>query len=157
MKKQIGYIPEEIVYISGKNTKLEDIWDDIESKKRSDREVTPAFVSDANNPKTIATGVTWAEGGTYPRKVANPKKETFKNVPTEGFMIVGLERRSEGGRAYKVVTPTGYYVDLREDVLLDTMLEVGIGKGGMLNGSFVWAKFGSQMKLIGLVQNSIPS
>ncbi len=41
-----------------------------------------------------------------------------------------------------------FYIDLREDVLLDTIQEVGISPGGVLNGTYLFATVGSQMKLI---------
>jgi hypothetical protein len=66
-----------------------------------------------------------------------------------GVRVVGLERRLEGGRAYKAVLPFGdFYVDLREDVLLDTLLTVGVEPGGVLNGEYVFGKVRSQMKLV---------
>lgn len=143
-----GSIPEEIVFIYGGKRKIGNWWSDFESKKFPMEEVTPAFISDSKNQKTIESGENWAKGGYYLKPAVNVKKEIMKNDPVEGFKIIDLEKRSEGGRAYKILTPNGFYVDLREDVLLDTMLECGIEKGGILKGSFVWARVGSQMKLV---------
>ena len=58
-----------------------------------------------------------------------------------------MESRGNGGRAYKALIGK-HYVDVREDVVMDTMLKEGIAPGGILNGEFIWAKAGSQMKLV---------
>jgi hypothetical protein len=71
-----------------------------------------------------------------------------ENAPLSGLKVIGLEHRSEGGRAYKVLTPEGFYFDLREDVLLDTILSEGIKPGGVLGGEYRWAKVSSEMKLV---------
>lgn len=70
------------------------------------------------------------------------------NGPIDDIKIVGLEHRGNGGRAYKVIVDGKYYFDLREDVLLELMITVGIKKGGILNGQYCWARIGSQMKII---------
>jgi hypothetical protein len=99
----------------------------------------------------METGRNWAKEGYWDgsKHVKSPVKEiTRKNDPIKGIKIVSLEIRSEGGRAYKVITPDDYYFDVREDVLMDAMIEAGISKGGIMNGSYVWAKVGSAMKLV---------
>jgi len=73
--------------------------------------------------------------------------EDVPNSPIKGLRIITLEIRGEGGRAYKVVSEEGYCYDLREDVILEAMIEAGIERGGILNGEYVWAVQGSQMKL----------
>lgn len=80
------------------------------------------------------------------------KGETIENDPYPMLTLVGLEIRGEGGRAYKVVTPDGYLVDLREDVLLECMFRNGVTKGRKgepptLKGPFQWVVNGTQMKL----------
>jgi hypothetical protein len=144
-----GYIPKKVMYISSKAHKLGSFWEekDLDIKEEEKIEVLPTFCADAENPKTIQTGRYWAG-----RDKANPAKEqVFDNEPMTSVKIISLERRSEGGRAYKVIAKRddkNFFFDLREDVLLDTMLSVGVDKGGYLNGRFVWAIVGSQMKII---------
>jgi hypothetical protein len=65
-----------------------------------------------------------------------------------GLRIIGLTFRGNGGRAYKVLIGEKYVFDLREDVLLDAMLNDGMGKNGTLFGSYIFASVGSEMKLI---------
>lgn len=142
-----GNIPEEIVLIQSQKKTISR---QLEESKEESLEVIPIFVSDAANAKTIATGITWANR--YVPYNVNPKpvpvQEKRKNIPISGYRIFTLENRSEGGRAYKIISPENKYLDLREDILLDTILHVGINKNGILNGEFLFAKVGSQMKLI---------
>lgn len=144
MKSIKGNIPKKITYIySGPITvSIGSIGYRTELKQQKIK-VIPAFVSDSSNEKkTIQTGVKWIT-------LRNEKyqlKEVF-NTPLKSIRICELEFRGNGGRAYKVIADD-FYVDLREDVLMDSMLNVGIKAGGIIEGDFVWAKVGSQMKLI---------
>jgi hypothetical protein len=145
----VGNIPENITYFSSSTKKLESYWEnDSLHAGWVGQEVTPAFCSDTTNVKTMDTGRSWAEGGHWNQNKKPVKEKNIKNDPIKGIRIVSLEKRSEGGRAYKVVTPDNYYFDVREDVLMDTMIEEGIEKNGILNGSFVWARVGAEMKLV---------
>ena len=72
----------------------------------------------------------------------------ISNLPRGGFRIVGAEQRMEGGRAWKVVTPDGDLVDLREEVFLPILLDRGLPKGGVIDAKFQWCQNGSQLKLI---------
>jgi hypothetical protein len=139
-----GFIPQEVVYICRKAERISPHWDDLDLPIAGDIEVSPAYVSAADNPKTIESGLSWAK---QYQKVA-PTQTAAANKPTSGWQIVGLDVRSEGGRAWKVRHPKGFYVDLREDVLLDALIGAGVKPGGYLNGKYLWAKIGSQMKLI---------
>lgn len=125
-----GNLPEEITIIYSQHNKNSDGY-------------FPAFISDSKNQKTLYTGRQWAA-----RRNDNVSEKTEKNIPKNGYRINDLVFRNEGGRAYKVITPDGFYVDFREDILLETILEVGISPGGILNGKYLWATIGSQMKLI---------
>jgi hypothetical protein len=158
MKIRSGHIPADIVYIFAGSDKVTNRWDDAD---QNDDElkfttVVPAFVSDADNEKTIATGKHWAESRatTYDHtakksvKIAVVQELQRENQPIENVRIVSLEHRGNGGRAYKVVTPDDYYFDLREDVLMDTMLSDGIAPGGILKGTYVWARVAAEMKLV---------
>lgn len=134
-----GNIPEKITILTRKPEKVGEI------------EVIPAFISDAKNEKTLETGRTWAKRYQYVVPKDDIRGSEYvgrENKGVGGYRIIDLEVRSEGGRAYKVVSPEGFYVDLREDVLLDTIQEVGISAGGILNGTYLFATVGSQMKLI---------
>lgn len=153
-KGVIGNIPENVTYFYSQKKKLECFWDNSAFHAGwVGQEVTPAFCSDTTNTKTMQTGREWAERqnrGYNPNNIpAAPTQEVSRpNDPISGIKIVSLEHRGEGGRAYKVVTPDNFYFDVREDVLMDTMIESGISAGGFLNGTYIWARVASEMKLV---------
>ncbi len=147
-KPIVGNIPENVTYFFSATKKLESYWeDDALHAGWVGQEVTPAFCSDSINVKTMETGRNWANGWWNQKKV-EVKETSRKNDPIKGIKIISLEKRSEGGRAYKVVTLDNFYFDLREDVLMDTMLNAGISKDGILNGTYIWARVRSEMKLV---------
>lgn len=158
MKIRSGHIPTDIVYIFGGPVRVTRRWDDADQPDDElvFTEVIPAFVSDADNQKTISTGVIWATHRCTRWNPTTNKSETtgtvqkvnLENKPISNIRVIGLEVRGEGGRAYKVTTPDGYYFDLREDVLLDTMLTKGIQPGGILSGEYIWGRVGTEMKLV---------
>ena len=148
IKPIVGNIPEYITYLSSSTKKLESYWEnDALHAGWIGQEVIPAFCSDSTNLKTLETGRAWANGW-WNKDKSVIKEVNFKNDPIKKLKIISLERRSEGGRAYKVVTSDNFYFDLREDVLMDTMINVGISKNGLLNGDYIWARVGSEMKLV---------
>lgn len=139
----IGSIPEKLKIFLRSATEVESKFDDSEILVCENKLVSPAFISDAVNKKTCQTGEYWAKG--YNNKYTT---EEVDNIPIKNVVITGLEKRGNGGRAYKVIVNDKYYVDLREDVLLECMLSSGITPGGKLNGEYIWAKVGSEMKLV---------
>lgn len=118
------------------------------------REVRPAFFTDAAASQDVA--LRWAEGDSYGyragvRRLTKKGAKQIVSVPNEPFhelQLVNLVFREEGGRAYKVVTPEGYLVDLREDVVFDLLMSVGAKKGGVFNGNFIWGRNSSQMRIV---------
>jgi hypothetical protein len=158
MKIRSGHIPTDIVYIFGGPVRVTRRWDDADQPDDElvFTEVIPAFVADSDNEKTINTGMSWAKNRcTRWNSVTNKaemigtvQKVNLENKPISNIRVIGLEIRGQGGRAYKVITPDGFYFDLREDVLLDTMLTKGILPGGFLSGEYLWGRVGTEMKLI---------
>ena len=147
----IPFIPLDIAFIY--SDKIE-VTRDIYVGKRitlAKAKVTPAYLADASNPKTVASGIKWATTGwgyQGKRKSAPHQITTMKNEPKNGYKIFTLEERGQGGRAYKVISPEGFYLDMREDTLLDTIYSDGIQADGVLSGKYLFGRSGSQMKLI---------
>lgn len=142
-KKIVGYVPAKMTYVQREPSEVSDYWehDFWDDEKPPTRTVRETFVVDADNPKTRQTATGWA----------GSKKATFTdkpNDPINELEVVSLERRAEGGRAWKVLIDGTYYVDLREDVLLDCLRHGPGVKKGMLKGPFVWCGVGTQMKLV---------
>lgn len=158
MLKVKGSIPDEIAILSSIQRPVYQGWEEgIAIENGQQVIVTPAFISDASNPRTIASAITWAENARryYDEKTrqqivkSDPvKKEVKKNLPFRDMRVVTLEYRGNGGRAYKVITPDNYYFDLREDVLVEAMLKEGVRAGGYVNGEFIWARVNTSMKIV---------
>lgn len=160
-KIAIFYSAPEYVTLEGEDAAAADAADaGEETEEDPGEEVYPAFAVPADNEKTLKTAESWAKDRAherfydYEKNVWSETKEwpvqkvERDNLPFSGLRIAGLEHRGEGGRAYKVVTADKLYYDLREDVVCEVMLHHGIEKGAKLNGSFVWGRCGSQMKLV---------
>lgn len=111
--------------------------------------VLPAFVVPADSAKFVATANAWKRHYSYgSQRQVEGTSTKMSNEPVSGLRIVGLTRRRSGGRAYKVIQPPNYLVDLREDVLLDAMYNHGVSAGGRVGGEYVWSVNGSQMRLV---------
>ena len=76
-----------------------------------------------------------------------PEPVVIDNTPKRGYKLVGAESRGEGGRAWKVVSPEGHLVDLREDVFMPILLTRGLNKQGIINARLQWCVNGSQIRL----------
>lgn len=142
----VGSIPKKITYVYKKPISC-DIgckWDIIQSNnKQKAIKLHPAFPVDSENKKSMDTAIKWAKS--YSNDSYQIKE--IDNDQITNVKIICLEIRGEGGRAYKIQIDDLLF-DLREDVLVDAMIQVGIQPGGILNGKYVWAKVGSQTKLI---------
>lgn len=158
-----GIIPKQITYVSGPQTLMEiDLGADDTTDKPEKQLVSPTFVS--TTEKTLITARKWIEQKRireynpetreYYHDHSPVQEQTVDNKPIDNVRIIGLERRGNGGRAYKVLIDDIYLVDLREDVLMDAMNLYGIDPGRKLKGKYIWAKIGSQTKLI-MVQGEV--
>jgi hypothetical protein len=158
-KVAVGSIPEKITYVFAEQVEVAvgcewDIswYENDDGPKTVKQKVTPAFPVDSTDTKTMARAISWAtsDGWDYDTKQRKVKKHDSKeleNKPLKEVKVLSLEQRGQGGRAYKALIEN-FYVDLREDVLMDTLLQAGVEPGGILKGEYVWAKMGSQMKLV---------
>jgi hypothetical protein len=111
----------------------------------SDNTDGKAYVSDSTNEATISTGIEWARPYRGDDLICSSE---MANKPMSGVRIESLEIRGKGGRAYKVIIPTGHLVDLREDQLMFAIMSHGIKPNGILGGEYLFCRVGSQMKLI---------
>ncbi len=137
-----GKIPDEIsIYSTDESIITREI-----GAMNEEAEIRPSFICDKESKTAHKTAKDWASG--YGRRGSSYIHEDRSNVPWEGLKVWDLEVRGNGGRAYKVITPDGLYVDLREDTFLEAMLTYGIGVGGELPGQYVFAMMGSQMRLV---------
>ena len=157
-KVAIGSIPEKISYVSSEEKEVAvgcewdiDWTENEEAVKTVKIKVLPTFPADASEPKMIQKAISWASNGYYdPVKGHVDRQHTIvnkNNDPIKNVKVLSLEQRGNSGRAYKVLIDN-FYVDLREDVLMDTLLQVGVDPGGILKGDYIWAKMGPNMRLV---------
>jgi hypothetical protein len=147
-----GYFPAKITYFLRNEKEVGVGWDDWNAEDQKKEKVFPTFPAPSDNAASMITGKAWAESrdwdATRGKTVSTfPPSVEIDNTPRK-YRIVNLESRGNGGRAYKVADDENRYFDLREDVLLDAMLEVGIEPGGKLAGEYVWGRVGAATKLV---------
>ena len=135
-----GYLPKKVAYVCAK-PETEDVYDDEENCKGkiASYKVIPTYP--VQDGKSLDAAIKWTG-------LEKPKIDVLDNVPVQSVRVINLEERGNGGRAYKVLVNEKYYVDMREDVVLDTMINFGVDKGAILKGQYVWGKYGSNMKLL---------
>ena len=144
-----GSIPKSLTLYSKPEIAIKFKWDDIAADESLATVYgLPTFVVSDENLETHKTAIQWANSRAYSEQNNNYSVTTVNNIPISCVRVIGLDIRSNGGRAWIVLLNNQYIVDMREDVLLDTILHVGINPGGKLNGSFIFARVGSSMKII---------
>lgn len=134
-KKIVGYAPTKMTYVQREPSEVSDYWehDFWGDEKPPTRTVRETFVVDADNETTRQTATDWAEHSWR----TSTKKATFTdkpNTPIDEVEVISLEKRNQGGRAWKVLIEGTYYVDLREDVMLDALRNGQGVKKVMLKG-----------------------
>lgn len=142
MKIQSGHIPVEIVYIIGNKTSIEpQLLDGVGLV-----DVVPISVFDAIEEKKIEKTANNLKNFTK-----NPIKELsiikFENKPITGIRVLTKEY-GKNEKVFKAVSEEGYFFEIDEDVLLETMLTNGVKPGGVLIGEFLWASVDNEMKLV---------
>jgi hypothetical protein len=148
-KVVVGSIPEKITYTYTKESEVlvGSSWDSEYSydekkhiSKYEKEKVLPVWVTDTN-VKSLTKIKKTASGW---NGQAVPITVEMENKPISNIRVISAGYR---GKTFKALIDK-YYVDLPGDVLMDTMLQVGIAPGGVLQGEFIWAKIGSRISLI---------
>lgn len=156
---KLGKIPKKLKLYCRPETTIRFRWSDVEFEDPSAANITatPVFITDAENPKTQKTAEDWASALRWSwdpdtgARVKSRDQYTLierDNDPVKSVRIVDLDIRGNGGRAYRAFVDEKYLVDMREDVMLDTMINVGMGVNATLPGEYIFAQIGAEMKLI---------
>ena len=156
---KFGKIPKKLKFYCKPETKIRFRWSDVEFEDPSAADVSaiPVFITDAENLKTQKTAVDWAGRAQWHWDPVTGKRVDVSkpymiveadNLPVKSVRIIGLDIRGNGGRAYQALVDETYLVDMREDVMLDTMINVGMGLNANLPGEYIFAQIGAEMKLI---------
>jgi hypothetical protein len=153
-KVVIGFFPKQICYVGSikQNVAVGCEWDIDYGANGNNKteEVIPAYPVNNDDKKSIAAAVSWAEQNIRifnKNALLSHTKEVIDNNIITNVRLLKLETRGNRGTVYKALV-NNYYVDIREDVVLDTVLQEGVEVGGILKGEFIWAKCGSQIKLV---------
>jgi len=137
-----GSIPKRIVYYHLPEKKIHQgvEWnlDSLNNKEN----VLPAAVADPLDPKSINNAQNLLKN--YQKII--PKSIEVDNKPIKDVKIFSISRRYSSGLQYKILI-RGYLLDLKEDVLLDALIKEG-ATNGILNGEYIWAKIGTNTKLV---------
>lgn len=143
-------MPDTLKYVRIKATEVSQWWrgSSLPAKKRI---VRPTFVVDAQNEKTLATAKRWAGG--WQNDEGQYDIVELPNTPFECVELVTLERRGRGGRAWKVLIDGAYYVDMREETLLECLINGPGVTDGMIKGPFVWATAGQGLRITRVESN----
>jgi hypothetical protein len=162
MKK--GRIPERMIaYLKPEKEslgegKISNWWsfapDLRETPKFSRFQARAAFVVPSDSDAFKETASNWASE----TQCGKPKAfdtHGFENESFSDLRWVGIDSRSEGGVVFKVLTPQGWLVDLREDVVIECLMEGAIenkngpqGIGTYFTAEFIWVVMGSQTRLV---------
>jgi hypothetical protein len=140
-----GSIPKRIVYYHLPEKKIHQgvEWnlDSLNNKEN----VLPAAVADPLDPKSINNAQNLLKNYQKIIKII-PKSVEVDNKPIKDVKIFSISRRYSSGLQYKILI-RGYLLDLKEDVLLDALIKEG-ATNGILNGEYIWAKIGTNTKLV---------
>jgi hypothetical protein len=137
-----GYIPTHVTFISRAPETIVNEWED--GTEINSFEARATYV--ATNEKTKESGMSWAQG--YASTKRGITVTESENKPFSSLRVISHEKRNEGGGAFKAIADGKWYVDLRTDTLLDLLVNQSI-KGGEVQGAeFVWARIGSQAKVV---------
>mgnify|MGYP001573061000 CR=1 FL=1 len=134
------YIPIDVTIISRPEQTI--------SQAHTGRQIKirPAFVVPASSTKMLLTARRWAASRVPLDTVID--EVTRSNTPMRNLQIFGVDHRSEGGMAFKVITDQGFYVDLREPEFMEALLTGRIEKDGFIKGEYVWSVGGNQMRIV---------
>lgn len=133
--KRLGYIPEQMMILSAGAGPVAEHW--YSTSQKGIEEVIPAHAVHINKKNTLSIRI---------RGKAPIKEEKCQNSPMS-LRIVGVEYNRHS-TVYKVIDQRNYLFDLREDIMLDTIFNVGIKAGGFMEGEYVWGILGNQTKII---------
>lgn len=156
----MSYIPDRVRYVQRPPTQVGCWWDQARIDgvwvRDEPREVRETFVVDADNIRTLTTAMRWAGApGSYRSQAIEETREKISvievpNDPIEALELINLDIRGQGGRAWKVLIANKFYVDMREECLIQTLIKGnGHGKGILAGEATEQAKKDRQKRIKG--------
>lgn len=105
----------------------------------------------SSEAKSFVSAESWASDSyNYGRSCSSTGNFLYDEVDNEfkDIQLFGIAERSmTNRRLFKVILNRKFVVELSEEMLLETLMGFGAKKGGLLNGSFRFGLFNSQLKL----------
>ena len=145
-------IPDKITYIISNQKQLYRGYNYhlslILTPEQKKQMITPALAADAADKNMVNKCI--RNSGTFNLPKVNTI--TMDNIPTSNVRLVSFDTKFSGVSSYKVIV-NNLYVDLQEEVLLESILNEGVEAGGLLKGEFIWAKIANRLKLIKVGSN----
>jgi len=151
-KVVMGSIPKKVFYACAQPHEVVvgcywDInYDQYSPKPNTTVRAVPAFPLDFLDATMKRNALEWVRVANLNINRNSPPPAEFIEIDNDPIKQVKI-LSSYSMDTYKVLVD-GYYLHLKEDVLMDTIIQAGIDPGGILKGEFIWAKIKSQMKLI---------
>lgn len=129
-----AYVFDNVCYVSRKDSIDEDL-------NKTKITIRNTFAYNPDSKSAAQTAARWS---------GQKSDVEIVQLPNEPFtvQIIGIDVRSEGGRAFKVIDEHNRMFDLREDQLLSAIQNHGISPGGYIKGKFVWGTWESQTRLV---------
>jgi hypothetical protein len=151
----VGSIPEKITYTFAeeKDIIIGCLWDhnyyNLSDKPKTVTEkALITFASDASDLKMLKKAKEVAEFAYHNQPKKTAQSITVDNTPITNVRLLSLDLYSNKNiKNYKAIIDK-YCIEIGDDVVTDTLLKVGIGAGGILQGEYLWTKIGTKMKLV---------
>ena len=143
----IASIPEKIAYVHHKprlvnigcNWSLDWFFYTMDGMQK----VTKARLADPSDNKALNSAMNRVTGYREPTRA---KLTVINNEPIKNIRIISANQHSKGIRYGAIVN--NFYIELEDDMMVDTILHGGINTDGVLNGEYIWGKFNSAFKLV---------
>lgn len=140
----MGYIPKEIAIVTHKTVTVNvgSHWD-VKLKAHTTELVVQGLISEASNKEAIENNkkdISWRD------RSVQPSVEIRKNIPIKNVKVCSTGW-GKSGPVYNVIVD-GIYATCREDLIMNSIINEGVEKGGILKGEFIWAKIGKTMDLV---------
>lgn len=152
----VGSIPKNISYICEmeKEVAIGSSYDisifSPDSLKNVTEKILPTHPVDSSNKIAISKAIELVTKPIYDYVTKTTTNRTHTIVELENKPIKNVRLFSKDSYFPGIFKAAigSYYIDLHEDVLVDTILKVGIEKGGILKGEFIWARIQNTIKLV---------
>lgn len=143
----VGSIPTKVVYVFA-NEVSEKIGCEFDKNKIVKGRIT--HTADANDKYDYnkVSALTKKITSYSTRDPIVIEDEEADNVELTDIKLLNISTSGYNGRSYKALLNNKYIIDIREDVVMDTILNNGISKNGKLKGKFIWGRQNGKNRLV---------